>query len=62
MNPDEKPYSWYEGGEARGILADIFRQTAEKLGLDYEIVPVATRQEYQKLIESGNIDVWMDAS
>lgn len=62
MNPDEKPYSWYEGGEARGILADIFRQTAEKLGLDYEIVPVSTRQEYQKLIESGNIDVWMDAS
>ena len=62
MNPDEKPYSWYEDGEASGILADIFKQTAQQLGLDYEIVPVSNRREYQELIESGNIDIWMDAS
>ncbi len=62
MNPDEKPYSWYEDGEASGILADIFKQTAQQLGLDYEIVPVSNRREYQELIEAGNIDIWMDAS
>ena len=27
MNPDMNPYSWYENGEARGIVADIFKET-----------------------------------
>ena len=44
MNPDANPYSWYEDGQAMGIVADIFRETAEKLNLPYEIVPVANRK------------------
>lgn len=60
MNPDAAPYSWYEDGEARGIVADIFRKTAEKLGLGYEIVPVSTGEEYASVIASGGVDVWMD--
>lgn len=60
MNPDTSPYSWYENGEARGIAADIFRATAEELGLDYEIVPVADREEYFDALASGDIDIWMD--
>ena len=60
MDPDGNPYSWYEDGEAYGIVADLFRATAEKLGLDYEIVPVSTREEYKTLIEDGDVDVWMD--
>ena len=46
MNPTEAPYSWYEDGQARGIAADIFRKTAEEMGLDFEIVPVATISVY----------------
>lgn len=60
MSPDNNPYSWYENGEARGIAADIFRATADKLGLKYEIVPVSDVQEYRDALESGDIDIWMD--
>ena len=60
MDPDGAPYSWYEDGEARGIAADLFRATAEELGLSYEIVPVADRAEYEAALASGDIDVWMD--
>jgi len=60
MNPDRNPYSWYENGEAKGIVADIFAATAKELGLDYEIVPVSSQDEYKELITSGQVDVWMD--
>ena len=60
MNPDAKPYSWYEDGEACGITADIFRKTAESLGLEYEIVPVSSKEEYEQLLASGDVDIWMD--
>ena len=60
MDPDANPYSWYEDGEAHGIAADIFRATAEKLGLAYEIVPVADKEEYLAAVTSGSVDVWMD--
>ncbi len=61
MNPDGTPYSWYEGDEAHGIAADIFVETANRLGLNYEIVPVADKAEYEKALASGDIDIWMDA-
>ena len=60
MNPDANPYSWYENGEAKGIVADIFRATAEELNLNYEIVPVSTKEEYESVIASGDVDIWMD--
>ena len=61
MNPDEKPYSWFEDGEARGIAAEIFAQTAQTLGLDYEIVETSTRARYEQVRAAGSIDIWMDA-
>lgn len=60
MNPDASPYSWYEDGKAKGIVADIFKATAKKLNVKYEIVPVSTKEEYEKAINSGNIDIWID--
>ena len=60
MNPDANPYSWYEDGEAYGIAADIFAETAKELGINYEIVPVATAEEYEEALESGSIDIWID--
>lgn len=62
MNPDANPYSWYENGEAKGIVADIFKKTAETLGLDYEIVPTSDREEYLQKIENCEADIWMDIS
>ena len=40
---------------------DIFIETAEALGPPYEIVPVSTKAEYEDVVLSGDIDVWMDA-
>lgn len=60
MNPDNRPYSWYEDGQAKGIAADIFRATAERLRLDYEIIPVSTKSEFEQVLASGQADVWMD--
>jgi len=60
MNPDNNPYSWYEDGQARGIAADIFRATAQELGLSYEFIPVSTKAEYEQTISSGEADVWID--
>lgn len=60
MSPGRNPYSWYENGEAKGIVADIFTSTAQKLGLNYEIVPVSSKEEYEQLISSGAVDIWMD--
>ena len=62
MNPGANPYSWYENGEACGIAADIFRATAEALELPYEIVTVASKEEYEALVEAGDVDIWMDMS
>ena len=62
MNPEGTPYSWYEGDVAHGIAADIFIETANRLGLGYEIVPVSTKEEYDTLLDDGSVDVWMDIS
>ena len=60
MNPDNNPYSWYEDGHASGIAADIFYETVKRLGLNYEMIPVSSREEYQKVLESGKADICID--
>ncbi len=60
MNPDASPYSWYKNGKAKGIVADIFKATAEKLNVKYKIVPVSTKEEYENAVNSGDIDIWID--
>ena len=60
MNPEGTPYSYYENETAHGIAADIFIETANRLGLAYEIVPVSTKDEYDEMLNSGSIDIWMD--
>lgn len=60
MNPDNAPYSWYENGKACGIVAEIFVETAKRLGLDYEIISVSSKKEYEELILANEVDIWMD--
>ncbi len=59
-NPNAGPYSWYDNGEAYGISVDIFKETAKQLGLDYEIISVASKDEYQAVLDSGDVDIWID--
>ena len=60
MNPDNAPYASYMDGTAQGIVVDLFKATADRLGLEYEIVPTGSRSEYLDLLDAGNVDVWMD--
>ena len=60
VNPDANPYAWYDGDTATGMLVDIFKETADALGLDYEIVPVKNQEEYLQMLNSGDIDIWID--
>ena len=60
MSPDRSPYSWFEDERGYGIVSDIFTETAKKLGLDYEIIPVSSKEEYEKVIMSGDADIWID--
>lgn len=60
MHPDREPYTWYEEGKGYGIAWDIFTATAKKLGLDYELVPVSSREEYEEILSAGAVDIWID--
>ena len=60
INPDAKPYAWYDGDTATGMLVDIFKETAETLGLKYEIIQVSSQEEYEKAINDGDVDIWID--
>ncbi len=60
VNPDNKPYSWYEDGQEYGIAVDLFDATAEELGLDYEIIPVKSGKEYDKVLADGTADICID--
>lgn len=59
MNPELRPYSYFENGEAKGIVPKIFRQIAEKLDIQYEILESKDRWEYKEQLNSGeaNIDL-----
>ncbi len=60
VNPDRQPYSYYVDGELTGIIPRIFSEVAERIGLQYEYVTAESRDDYRRLVESGDIDVCLD--
>lgn len=58
--PDNAPYSWYADGKMQGIAVDLAQKTAETLGLTLEVVPTATRKDYNALLQSGEADLCLD--
>ena len=61
MNPDCAPYSYFENGEAKGVIADLFREVAARMGVSYEVIEPADRQAYRRLCVDGGADVILDA-
>ena len=59
MNPELRPYSYFENGEPKGIAARVFAEVADKLGITYEILESKDRWEYKEQLNSGeaNIDL-----
>lgn len=56
VNPDRFPYSYYEDGQMKGILPELFADIAERVGIRYQILISRTREEYKTLLdEKGRI-------
>lgn len=61
MNPELKPYSYFEDGEAKGIVPKVFREISNRVGIQYEIIPSDTRWEYKEQLNSGEVDIDLTA-
>ena len=59
-NPEWVPYFYIQDGEAKGILPAVFDRLAQRLGLNYEFIPVKDRTEYYDLRAAGAADVILD--
>lgn len=58
MMPNASPYcSFDQDGNAQGILPDLFAETANRLGLAYNIVPCQDFDELERLIKDGSVDI-----
>ncbi len=60
VNPDMKPYSYFEDGEAHGILPSLFEKMTESVDIPYKYVPVQNHSEYYSQREKGNADIVLD--
>lgn len=60
VNPDRYPYSYYENGEIKGILVDLFKEIAARAGIRYRMIVTETRPEYVEAVESGQADICLD--
>ena len=61
MNPELKPYSYFEDGEAKGIAPALFKEIAKRVGISYEIIPSKDRWEYKEQLDSGEADIDLTA-
>lgn len=61
MNPELKPYSYFEDGEAKGIAPALFQEIASRLGIQYQILEPANRWEYKEQISSGTAELDLTA-
>jgi len=61
VNPDRAPYSYFENGEAKGIVPRIFKEIAKRVGIQYKFIETKSRQEYVKLSESDDVDIVLDS-
>ena len=61
VEPDRAPYSYFQDGEARGILPEIFAQIEKMTGLTFQIVETGNRTEYFSTLADPEIPVRIDA-
>lgn len=59
-DPTRYPYSYVENGEVKGILPDYFKELAEYTGIQYQLVPCESREEYLEYRNSIDTDICID--
>ncbi|MDO4546692.1 MAG: response regulator [Clostridia bacterium] len=60
INPDRAPLSYYSNGELRGIIPQIADEIIARSGLNIQIIVTKTRQEYDALVQSSEVDILLD--
>ena len=60
INPDWAPYCYFRDGQADGIIPALFELLAQRLGLNYEYIPVKDRNDYYALRAQGAADLVLD--
>ena len=60
INPDWAPYCYFHDGQADGIIPALFELLAQRLGLNYEYIPVKDRNDYYALRAQGAADLVLD--
>ena len=60
VNPDRKPYSYFEDGVPRGIFPEVFTTIAKRIDLPYEFMEVKDRDDYYRLRGLKEADIILD--
>lgn len=62
VHPDNAPYSYFENGEAKGIIADIAKEISQRSGLNIQIVKVGEPKTYYTDSFSDEISIRFDTN
>lgn len=62
VEPDRAPYSYFENGEAKGIMPEVFARIEDLTGIHFDILDAGDRNSYFGLVQGkDHIDVRIDA-
>lgn len=59
-SPNQKPYSYFEGGRHRGIAHDIIARIESDLGITFDVRETTTNRELFEKLDNGEADVLVD--
>ena len=60
VSPRQPPYTYFQDGEAQGVIADISKRVENDLGIKLEIIPEETQHTMMQHLTDGDIDVVLD--
>ena len=61
IRPDSAPLAEYRDGQILGVFNDIATLIAKRSGLQLQIIPLRSRDEYDEILRKGDFDIVFDA-
>ena len=59
-SPGQKPYSYFENGKHKGVIAEIMKNMAADLGISFEVRETSSNEEVMQLLRNGEADLITD--
>ena len=59
-SPGQKPYTYFENGVHKGVIADVLQQMSEDLGISFEVRETASNNEVMQIMKNGEAEVLAD--